>query len=94
MAVNILTVMKNSEEKKDLRVRLRGDLKPKFDNEIGRFRVSQVDAVNHMVEWFLRQPDNFKAIILGSIPETLWRHAAREALREMDAKEKQKKAVG
>ncbi len=82
-------------DKKDLRVRLRGALKAELDGQIARFNVSQVDAVNSMVEWVLRQPDGMKAIVFGSVPETLFPMAARDALREIaDADKKQKKAAG
>ena len=70
-------------EKTDLRVRLAPGLKQRFDGVVDSSGMSQVSAVNRIVEWFCSQDEVTRAVVLGSIPESVRPDIARMLLERM-----------
>ena len=60
-----MNTKKNAE---DLRVRLVDDLKERMDKAFAARKISQVEAVNALVHWFVLQDPMVQAMVLGQIP--------------------------
>ena len=55
------------QETEDLRVRLRNGLKERFENVRKGKGMSQVNAVNELVAWFVEQDGRYQSHIMGQI---------------------------
>lgn len=55
------------QETEDLRVRLRNGLKERFEKVRKAKGMTQVNAVNELVAWFVEQDGRFQSHIMGQI---------------------------
>lgn len=62
--------MTNTENAEDLRVRLKEGLKEQFESVRNAKGMTQVNAVNQLVEWFVKQDGRYQSHILGQITLT------------------------
>ncbi len=54
----------------NLRIRISTDLKERWTAACERKKISQQDAINEMMEWFLGQEDLVQSMIFGQIEST------------------------
>lgn len=53
--------------KENLRIRLSPELKQRFDEVIARKKISQQDAIEHLIEWACGQDDLLLSMLFGQV---------------------------